>query len=111
MIQILILEDNISKVHKLVNSEYLKFTNKAWVVTAHQSEAERQVGANEGRQLEALYLDRELGPGCGDGLNFLRNLQRTEVKKVYGISFSKDAIREMQDLCREKGIEFEWLRL
>lgn len=111
MIQILVLEDNIYKVHKLFNAEYLKFQNKAIAITAHQSEAERQVGMNEGRQIEALYLDYELGVGCGDGINFLSNLSRGEVRKVYGITFSKEAALTMQDLCKLKGIEFEMLRL
>jgi hypothetical protein len=111
MIQVLILEDNIFKVHKLIDSEYLKFQNKAWAVTAHEMEAERLMRHNEGRAFEAVYLDYELGPGCGDGMNFLRQLTKENVGKVYCISMNKEIAREMHTYCRDRGIPFEYLRL
>lgn len=111
MIQVLILEDNISKYHKIVMSEYLKWEKKTVVLTGYELEAERLLKMQVGTPLEALYLDYELHPGAGDGLSLLESLSPASVQKVYGTTFSKEMMRKFHQLCREKNIEFEALRL
>lgn len=109
MIQVLILEDNIYKVHKLFNQEYLKFENKTWVVTAHELEAARILSL----QVEAvdLYLDYELKSGCGDGFAFLLSVPVEKLRKVYITSFNREVSRGMAAYCKEHNIPVEALRL
>lgn len=110
MIQVMIVEDNIYKVQKLIDQRYLEWTNKTWAVTAHESEFERLLRLQD-TPLECLYLDYELAPGAGNGLSILRNIPECKVRKVVCISFSKEAAREMQTICKDRNIQFEYLRL
>jgi hypothetical protein len=107
MISIAIVEDNIHKIHKLVNKEYEKWGGKTILITGYQTEFERQLAAQGGRQLEILYLDYELSLGAGDGLSILHSLTPSVVQKVVGITFNREVMRKFFTICKEKGIEFE----
>lgn len=105
---ILILEDNIYKLQKVFDNHYLRWPTKTVCICAYELEAIR---LSKGNVIEELYLDHELPPGAGNGLSFLRTLTKDTVRKVFSITYSQEARREMQTYCRDNGIPYEHIRL
>lgn len=104
---ILILEDNVYKIQKIVDHNYQAWANKTVLITGYELEAKRVVN----RVIDELYLDYELFPGAGDGMSFLRGMTKEGCRKVFITTMNPYVAKEMAALCREKGITCERLVL
>lgn len=107
---VLILEDNNDKIANIF-MKYGELLRYQTVFIARTVEtAKAFVESDPG--LMTIFVDYELDPGCGDGLQFMNWLMLNAahfVERVVITTFSLTVGKEIARLCREKGIEAEKL--
>lgn len=109
---VLILENDDGKIINIF-SKYLDYLKKKDIFIARTvAQAQRFLADDPG--IVTMFVDYELDPGCGNGVEFLEWVSMTFshfVELVVITSLSAEYSKQMCRLCSKHGIPFERLRL
>lgn len=108
---ILIVEDNHYKIQRIFRDYEELFHGKPVYIARSVAQAQAFIDTDPGTI--TVFLDFELLPGCGTGMEVLSWLERRFkhfLDLVIVTSYSSEKAREMASFCQTAGIPVERLR-
>jgi len=104
---ILILEDDFGKAARISLKYAEEIGHNDVIITAFPLTAEALLHKH-GQSFEIVFLDYDLYPGAGNGLQFLQeHLTPACCGKVIFTTMNLDAREKMAKICKDRGLAYE----
>lgn len=102
---VLILEDNLSEVQTILRECEGVLRNKVVLISGYVTEALAWIDNQPEDYTFDVFLDYELLPGAGNGMDFLDECVPKRISTLYLTSMNPGMRKEMHKVATEKGIK------